>query len=201
MIITSRLAWMHLPKAAGTSTDALFAASGLPLLWRDSQQSPLKHLPWLEHPSAGLPPLAGRACMANLRRLPNWLLSNIQHKAAFMGLQLDPAPMRAGLFYRQQEQAWLPADWWLERFGIDESWLLLRSDRLKQDFLRLVGRHEPLGLRARLRVLRVPAANRNRYQRRLGSWFSAEDLLAVYAANPRWAALEARLYGDLIREW
>ena len=201
MIITPHLAWMHLPKAAGTSTDALFAVSGIPLLWRDCQQTPLKHLPWGEHPGVDLPPLQGKRLMVNLRRLPSWLLSNHHHKATFMGLQLDAEPMRRGLFYRQQQQAWLPADWWLKRFGVDESWLLLRSDQLKSDFLRVVSCHEGLGRRARLRLLLVPAANRNSYRRNLASWFSADDLKTLYAANPHWAALEASVYGDLIREW
>lgn len=199
MIITPHLAWVHLPKTAGTSTDALFAASGLPLLWRDSQHSPEKHLPPADHPSAADLPLAGRRPMANFRRLPHWLLSNLQHKRIGMGLEVDPAPMRQGLFYRHREERWLPADWWLERFGIDDSWLLLRSERLKRDLLFALRREEGLGLRASLRVLAVPARNRNRYRRRLADWFSAADLQAAYAANPRWAALEQRLYGGLLQ--
>ena len=119
MIITPHLAWVHLPKTAGTTTDQLFVASGLPLLWHDSQSSPVKHLPPAEHPQASALPLAGRQRVANFRRLPTWLLSNLQHKTGLMELEVDPEPMRCGLFWRARQQQWLPADWWLERFGID----------------------------------------------------------------------------------
>ena len=34
--------------------------------------------------------------------------------------------MQGGLFWRDRDQQWLPADWWLDRFGIDERWILLR---------------------------------------------------------------------------
>lgn len=197
MIITSHLAWVHLPKTAGTTTDQLFVASGLPLLWRDSQDSPVKHLPPSEHPHASDLPLHGRQPVANFRRLPSWLLSNLQHKRGLMGLEVDHEPMRRGLFWRQRQQEWLPADWWLDRFGIDDSWTLLRVERLKADFLACLAAHEPIGRSARWRVRLVPARNRNRYARDLGQWFSPADLEAIYAANPRWAALEKRLYGQL----
>ena len=199
MIITPRLAWVHLPKTAGTSTDALFAVSGLPLLWRDSQDSPVKHLPPAEHPSAAELPLIGRQPMANFRRLPHWLLSNLQHKRISMGLGVDQEPMRRGLFYRHRDQCWLPADWWLERFGIDESWLLLRSEHLKSDLISALRRHEGLGLRASVRLLAVQSRNRNRYRRRLSDWFGVGDLERLYATNPRWAALERALYGALLK--
>lgn len=198
MIITNHLAWVHLPKTAGTTTDQLFAASGLPLLWHDSQSSPVKHLPSSEHPQLAQLPLTGKHGVANFRRLPHWLLSNWQHKIRLMGLELDPVPMREGLFWRERQQQWLPADWWLERFGINENWTLLRVEQLKTDFLGCLALHEPIGLRARWRVRRVPARNRNAYTRDLSQWFSAADLQRLYAANPRWAALEQRLYGNLM---
>lgn len=198
MILTSRLAWVHLPKTAGTTTDQLFVASGLPLLWHDSQHSPVKHLPPGEHPEATRLPLASRQPVANFRRLPSWLLSNLQHKTGLMGLEVDPEPMRRGLFWRARQEQWLPADWWLERFGIDDQWLLLRVERLKADFLACLAAHEPIGRRARWRVRLVSARNRNRYDRELAQWFTPSDLSNLYAANPRWAALEQKLYGCLL---
>ena len=198
MIITPHLAWVHLPKTAGTTTDQLFVASGLPLLWHDSQASPVKHLPPAEHPQASVLPLAGRQRVANFRRLPTWLLSNLQHKKGLMELEVNPEPMRRGLFWRERQQRWLPADWWLERFGIDAQWTLLRVERLKPDFLACLAAHEPIGRRARWRVRCAAARNRNRYPRDLSRWFSPSELEAVYAANPRWAALEKHVYGDLL---
>jgi len=198
LIITSHLAWVHLPKTAGTTTDALFEASGLKLYWRDDQSSPRKHLPPHDHPALPELPLVGRQLISNFRRLPYWLLSNHQHKRIGMELDIAEEPMRRGLFYRHREQAWLPADWWLDRFGIDESWLLLRCEHLKRDFLSTVGKRESLGLRAALHVLRVPVYNRRAYERRLSDWFDASDLEVIYRSNPRWASLEERVYGRLL---
>ena len=198
MIITPKLVWVHLPKTAGTTTDQLFVASGLRLLWRDSQATRLKHLPPSEHPARGELPLAGRRLVANFRRLPHWLLSNHHHKLQHMGLSIETAPMRQGLFWRDRDQAWYPADWWLNRFGVDERWILLRVEHLKSDFLSCLRTHEPIGRVSRWRVRLVNGRNRSSYSRKLESWFTPSDLEALYSANPLWTALEQELYGDLL---
>ena len=198
VIITPKLAWVHLPKTAGTTTDELFQASGISLLWRDSQSSPAKHLPPSEHPSCNDLPLDGRQHVTNFRRLPHWLLSNYHHKLQRMKLELDSAPMRDGLFWRERAQQWLPADWWIERFGIDEHWIFLRVEDLKSDFLSCLSFHEPIGRIARWRVRLVNGRNRASYSRSIESWFTPSDLEKVYSANPRWTSFERQLYGDLL---
>ena len=107
------LAWHHLPKTAGTTTDRLFQLSGLPLVWRDDQSSPDKHLPPSEHHI--LPALGHRKKLINIRRLPDWLLSNFHHKQLLMKLDIDIEPMKKGFFYKAKSNTWLPADWWLEQ--------------------------------------------------------------------------------------
>ena len=198
MIIPSKLAWVHLPKTAGTTTDQLFVASGLNLLWHDSQSTSIKHLPPSEHPSRSDLPIDGRQLATNFRRLPHWLLSNYHHKLQHMGLDLDPRPMRAGLFWRDRAQRWLPADWWIDRFSINENWMFFRVEHLKRDFLACLKGSEPIGTIARWRVRFVPGLNRSSYSRTLESWFTPEDLQVLYTANPRWAFIERQLYGDLL---
>ena len=136
MIITKNLSWVHLPKTAGTTTDQLFVASNIPILWRDSQDSPNKHLPFELHPHLADFSINDHHRIANFRRLPAWLLSNYQHKIQRMGLNLPSASLRNGLFWREREQQWLPADWWLERFHIDDQWDFIRVEYLKFDFLK-----------------------------------------------------------------
>lgn len=198
MILTERILWAHLPKTAGTTTDLLFQRSGLPLLWRDSQDSPTKHWPPQDHVELAPLLLTPRVRVVNFRRLPWWLLSNHHHKIQAMAL--DPAiqQMQSGLFYRHKQQAWLPADWWLERFGVDDQWCFLRVEHLKVDFLALLKRHQPIGLRSQLRIALTRSRNRLSYDRRLSQWFSPEQLRLIYATNPRWAAIEQRIYGDLL---
>lgn len=198
MIITSRLAWVHLPKTAGTTTDKLFLATGLPLDWHDSQSSPVKHLPPQNHPLFESLPLANKHFVANFRRLPCWLLSNYQHKLHRMGLSLQSKEMYNGLFWRDRDHQWLPADWWLDRFDIDQSWSLLRVEYLKSDFLACLARYEPIGLCSRTKVRFVGSRNRTNYNRSLNYWFTPDDLTKIYAANPLWSSLEKKLYGSLL---
>ncbi len=190
------LAWHHLPKTAGTSTDRLFELSGLPLLWRDAQTSPLKHLPLSEHPenlSVG-----DRQKLLNVRRLPYWLLSNFHHKKLFMGLEIDEKHMQKGFFYRVNEKRWLPADWWLSRMGVDDSWLGLRVEHLKSDLLKIFAKYEPINFSSRCSIVLSRERNKNRYMRNLNKWFSANQIHELYSNNPRWTALERRVYGDIL---
>ncbi|WP_136975568.1 hypothetical protein [Synechococcus sp. GEYO] len=198
MIITNKLVWLHLPKTAGTTTEQLFVASGVPLLWNDPQNSPLKHLPFSEHPNAYELPIVDQQIVCNFRRLPDWLISNYQHKRQMMGLNLDLTPVQQGLFWRHNQSEWLPADWWLDRFNIDDSCILLRVDNLKNDFLSCMKLFQPISCSSRFRVRLVPSRNRNRYSRNYNHWYSIQQLKAVYSSNPRWAALERYVYGDLL---
>ena len=198
MIITNSLVWHHLPKTAGTTTESLFLASGVNLLWNDPQSSPLKHLPPAEHPHASHLPLADQHCVLNFRRLPYWLLSNFQHKRKKMGILLDDMPMQNGLFWRHQQQEWLPADWWLQRLCVDESWTFLRVEFLKHDFIKCLRTHEVISPLSSLRICLVSSRNRNRYDHSIQSWFSNHDLERIYYANPLWSAFELATYGSLL---
>ena len=198
MIITSSLAWHHLPKTAGTTTESLFLASGVNLLWNDPQSNPIKHLPPLEHPHASDLPLVDQHCVLNFRRLPHWLLSNYQHKRTKMGLLLDASPMQNGFFWRHQMQEWLPADWWLKRLSVDKSWTFLRVEYLKRDFIECLSTYEAISPLSYLRMHLVPSLNRNRYDHSLQSWFSNKDLKKIYHVNPLWSAFELATYGSLL---
>lgn len=200
MIITRRLQWHHLPKTAGTSTDCLFERSGLPLLWRDSQLSPAKHLPPSAHPDVQGILSPERLNVVNLRRLPAWLVSNYEHKRQLMGLQLELEPVMKGLFYRHRDQQWLPADWWLLQLGVDSSWQILRVENLLGDLLELLETFEPVSADAVAAMRHAPSLNRNSYNKNLGAWCSREDLVSMYEANPLWRSLELQVYGSLVLE-
>lgn len=198
MIITSKLSWVHLPKTGGTTTDQLFTASNIPILWRDSQDSASKHLPFGMHSELTDFRMNSQIKVSNFRRLPSWLLSNHQHKLQRMGLELPLEYMRKGLFWRDRDQKWLPADWWLERFDIDDKWHFLRVEYLKTDFLHCLSKFEPVGIFSRFKIRSISSRNCNNYVHRLANWFSSSDLLSLYSMNPRWASIESELYGNLL---
>ena len=198
MIVSNKLVWYHLPKTAGTTTDQLFEASGIHLSWKDSQSSYLKHLPPRDHPNCELIPFAGKQPVVNFRRLPFWLVSNYQHKIQRMGLQLSIDPMKRGLFWRDRDNQWLPADWWIYRLGIDTSWSFLRVESLKLDFLACLASFEPISLRKQFKVRLVSSRNKSKYNRTLAKWFDSQDLSRIYEANPLWTNLEQQVYGSLL---
>ena len=117
-----------------------------------------------------------------------------------MGLDVSSDPVRNGLFWRERDQMWLPADWWLDRLGINDRFLLLRVESLKSDFLKILHNHQPISCASRLNVRLVRSSNRNKYRRRLDEWFNLSDLSAVYAMNPKWAELETKVYGCLLTD-
>ena len=172
MILTDKLRWMHLPKTAGTSTERLFIASGVPIIWNDPQSSPMKHLPLNVHPFSAKLPLNNQQPVVNFRRLPYWLLSNLQHKRKMMNLDVPSDPMRKGLFWRHRDQTWLPADWWLERFSVTSDFLFLRVEYLKQDFLKSFRTTIQLDFLIIYVFDLAKSKNSNIYQRNLCDWFS-----------------------------
>ncbi len=198
MIITHNLAWYHVPKTAGTTTDKLFDDSGIELIWRDDQLSHLKHMPPLEHPIIKNYSLEGKEPIANIRRLPSWLLSNFHHQKKIMGLEMSTSQMRRGFFWRNRLEKWLPADWWLERFSIDQNWTLLRTENLKLDFLRCIQKYNSI---KSYNIWKLSQTNRrmvNHYNKNISEWFSTSELKTMYAINPRWSTLEELTYGNLM---
>jgi hypothetical protein len=74
----------------------------------------------------------------------------------------------------------------------------LRLEHLREDFLDFVAGLVTVTPEQRRSVLELPPADVASYDRDLRRWFTAGQLHALYEANPRWAALERELYGDLI---
>ena len=48
------------------------------------------------------------------------------------------------------------------------------------------------------RIVGHPARDVRDYDHNLTTWFNLDQLELMYERNPRWAALEERLYGDLL---
>lgn len=198
MIITNHWVYHHLPKTGGTTLDALVAASNESILWRDSQNDDHKHCHPSERSLEEQLLLKGRTYAVGFRRLPFWLISNYEHKRRRMGLDLEHRPVQQGQFFRQKSCEWLPADWWLDSLGVDDTWKVVRCEFLLADLINIMRAKRHVSLWERLRLAQIGEKNRNTYPRDLGRWFSREQLREAYARNPRWADLEAIHYGGLM---
>ena len=115
-----------------------------------------------------------------------------------LSLILPLEPISNGYFWREDQQKWLPADWWINRLGIDSSWSILRTETLKSDFLKCVSSHQTLSLYKKIQVYTTSSKNKSTYNKLISRWFSDKDLVRIYDVNPLWARLEENLYGSLL---
>ena len=203
MIIAKHWIWLHVPKCAGTATERIlqhaFATDpsvifdpvgpDRPVIWHDTLADRAARDP-------GFAP-AGRAVVANLRRLPHWLLSRVHFEVQRYGAPavIGREVLLSGRFRpvpRGVPKPLRSADDELARYlpGVTR-WV--RSERLAEDISAAFGMQvAPRDGRRRVN------ATRQDYVRDPAFWFTAEELAGLYAANPLWARLEAELYGGLL---
>jgi len=169
---SDRFVWLHVPKCAGTQTRAVLRKLG-------AFDEDLDPNIWHQGRREGLTD-SGRVVVANFRRLPSWVLSLAHYEAARGGGPADP-------------WRWSGDDV-LARYDADR-WI--RAEHLPEDFAAAFGDLIELPT-ARLTKMFRKRRNATDYDRSLEAWFTPADLEGLYAANPAWAALERRLYGDLL---
>lgn len=206
MIVTREWIWLHMPKCAGSATEAALrhlltgrtdvnldpvTPGRGPALWHDDLAMRRRR----SGPAPGPLP-GGRAVLCNLRRLPEWTLSYVHFEAA-RARDSRALPSRAALVrgaLRSHRGDPVTPDGVLGRFAGDVThWL--RCDRLAEDLAEATGL-SPSAVEA---ALGRRNAARHPYPRALDFWFRPRELAALYAANPLWAGLEERLWGDTLR--
>lgn len=194
MVIGEEFAWAHLPKTGGDTTRTLFESFPGLVKFADPGDTNAKHVTFHERIDA----VRGKLLAMNLRRLPAWVLSRAHH-AAREGVWPDyrPVPMPSA---GELAESTLP-DQRLEHFAFRgplrvERWL--RLEHLREDFLALASDLTEVTPVQAQRVRELPALDVGHYDRELHHWFSEAQLDEMYERNPRWAALELRLYGSLL---
>lgn len=193
MVIGERFAWAHLPKTGGDATRAmLLAVPGL-VRFADPPDSNDKHLPFFAREQE----IAGKLRVMNIRRLPAWVLSGAQHKAAH-GVHPDysPLPLETAEEMSSKTDADDLLRWMTDhgRLAVDR-WL--RAEELESDVLALLDELGISGPEVRERVLAVGRLNEGSYQHDLRAWLSPEQIERMYQLNPEWAAVERRVYGGV----
>lgn len=196
MIAAKRFVWLHVPKTGGHSVQAALRAAGLDL--------PLGELPHegLRQREARDPDFAlgDRVVIAGVRRLPHWILSRVHYEASRAPYRLVSREMllRGEFFERSGEVN--RADDYAGVFDDPRVSRWIRLEHLQEDFVRCFG--DLLGGRVRLAARKLRRLTNPTYISYIKDprfFFTAEELERLYAANPRWAALEMRAYGGLWR--
>jgi hypothetical protein len=193
MIVSQNFVWAHLPKTGGDATAAMMQKVPRLIVLADPALDNAKHLPLDERRGS----IAGKLLVANMRRLSSWAVSMARHRERF-GAYPDYEPQGAGA--RAGVASESAADDLLElivgRYEID---VWLRQEQLEDDVVRFL--REVAGLtdaeEAAVRSVGRVNENRSRLQLRKPAperYFTPEQLEAIYANNPRWAAIERRVY-------
>jgi hypothetical protein len=208
MIIAPDWIWVHVPKCAGTETEAILqsvyvadrsiafdpVSPDLPVIWHQTLAQRAEVDP-------GFAPGARRV-IGNIRRLPAWILSRVHFEIARSGpdagvtrQQLTQGKFRTGAaapYGAPNGRLWT-ADQALRGYAAEVTdWV--RTEHLGHDLQRVFGWTSA--------PPRPPAdktnANRIPYVRDLAFWFTRRELTRMYEANPLWAEMEQRIYGDLL---
>ncbi len=193
-MIGKRFAWAHLPKTAGDTTAAMFAAVPGLVRFADPEDSEDKHLPFFAREQE----VAGKLLAMNIRRLPSWTLSAAHHRARH-GLHPEYRPLP--LETPEQMTGKTDADdllrWMTDhgRFRVDR-WL--RTEELVEDLLGLLDELGVLSTAVAAAVRATPRRNEGAYERDMARRFTPAQIECLYARNPGWAAVERQAYGSLL---
>jgi hypothetical protein len=223
MIIGSDFIWLHIPKCAGMTMDhvlkTVFAADpAIEIDPPDPHGAVVRHDTVVNREKRANRSLAGRERVANLRRLPSWLLSKVFHEEKLSALLMNQrAPkgvadslaaagpvfhtrtdMLEGTIYEQNGDRNRPDTYLLayESPKVDQ-WI--RTEHIVEDFTAVFSRYAKLDPTVISAGFSEPR-NRNDYTKDLAKWFTRSEMRELYAKNPIWAELERRLYGNLLFE-
>ena len=199
--------WQHVPKCAGHTVEMALRA-GL-LGRRDVKFDPRfpEYIGWHDglRSRAGRDPefnADGKTIISGFRRLPHWLLSRVHYEASRPPHRCATREMvRRGAYFEQTGEVWT-ADGLLEGYVCAEhpqKWI--RVEYMLEDFRAAfsgeIGARMPA---AEWQLRRVRNPTQIRYLEAVEFHFTPEDLVALYATNPIWAALERTLYGSTLAE-
>ncbi|CAN5813224.1 hypothetical protein BH24ACT3_BH24ACT3_05730 [soil metagenome] len=224
MVIGETFAWAHLPKTGGDATARMFAIVDHLVVEADPSGSHRKHETFdgRQH-RTGTDLIARRQRLLNIRRLPSWVMSSVNHQDQHYAVPVDRELVRRGMVRSRaplgRAHRWLrprgvavaayrllgreetvSADTVLSRHlcGRIDHWL--RQEHLAEDFVRVVGGFGTITSEQADRIARLGSVNANCYDRDLVLTLDVAEVEAMYRANPRWAEVERAVYGDTLAE-
>ena len=202
MIIGKSFIWLHFPKAAGTTTESALLQNfnGDPSIVFDEtgQGMPIWHETIEERERRTGASLAGKDLVANIRRLPAYIVSKVHYTESLNPeIRHTREHLLTGRF--MEADGWKnSADALLEHYDYTSISHWLRTENLKEDFVSVFGQY--LDLTGKDFSALSRQMNSNDYSRDLAKWYSRREMKRLYRKNPLWAKLERRVYGNLLYE-
>ena len=195
MIVSQKFVWAHLPKTGGDATATMIQQVPRLVVLADHLDDNAKHLSFSERMGS----INGKLLVANIRRLPAWTFSLVSHVARFgrwPDYVAERPPPAAAVAADAEADRHLQ-----EIIGDFEVDVWLRQEHLEDDLVRFLGTVTTLTVDEEAAIRSVGRVNEQRRARRLrrvsaDTFFSPAEVETLYASNPRWAAIERRVYGE-----
>lgn len=196
MILGERFVWAHVGKTGGDAVRSLFAVVDDLVVHMDDPAERRKHHTFSER---GAEALQRPIRALNLRRLPGWQLSMVQHRARhgpFEGREPGQLAPPDQVIARSQGDSELVPYLFHDGQPLEiHHWL--RMEHLRDDFLAFVSSLRRISRWERWRITRAATKPPGRYDHNVDSYFTPAQIRRLYAANPVWAETEWKVYGDL----
>jgi hypothetical protein len=191
MVIGDTFAYGHIPKTGGDAVHAwLSQVDGLQV---DPTDEARKHqFFWHRAVRRDL-------YVLSIRRLPDWALSylhelsNHPDSARHYGIPPDDTLRPEHAFLLRPDEYLLQ-----HQAGGREIGVWLRMEHLFNDVVRFIGEHiRPVTPGLKRRLLAAPTKGQRNYDHDIHTFFTTEQIAALYAQFPVWAAVEMKVYGGL----
>jgi hypothetical protein len=153
--------------------------------------SPLKH--WTFRQWGG--DLSNRELVLTIRRLPEFVLSQLHHRLMDGRLSELPAPERICQDYMGDFYIRLYTD--EGRLKIDH-WL--RSEEIRADLMAYLMRHFDLSEEQKACLSTAPTKPRLAYRHEVEAFLQPAEVQELYCHNPLWTDIERQVYGRLWHE-
>jgi len=142
----------------------------------------------------------GKVVISGVRRLPWWLLSRVHYEASRRPFHCASREMLCrGEFYENNGRV-NQADAYMTQFSGEPVDRWLRLENMAEDFIsHFEGLLGPRVRTAARKLRKAVNATRLDYVKSLDFYFTPKELDALYEANPAWAIMEERIYGDTLR--
>ena len=204
MVIGERFVWAHIPKTGGDSTKSMFDVISKSILYADKAIDNTKHDSFIKKQEYVNIDLSQKKRIANIRRLPHYILSFSQHYHKHNNQPLLIKNIKQGKIYWLEP--WSSTGFKLKNidesimkyYNVENIDLWIRIEHLAEDFIKILSDFEDINENQKIEIKAIRKNTNNDYNKNITNWFNKKDLEILYQLCPVWAEIEKKQYGSLL---
>lgn len=207
MIIGEKFLWLHLGKAAGTTTRHMFhTLRGMVDNTIEMNEKGFnghdnidKRTNFYDEPfKYDEEYLYGLDKIINIRRLPSYILSRCEHAFKSHGVKYTKDHMLNGLTEGSYSAIYNADNVLMKYIEKKEPDHFIRSEYVNEDFIRIMGNYYNLTNKVMSRLINSEDNVNLDYNKSLSYHFTDSELKRIYDICPIWSSYEEKIYGDLL---